>query len=69
MYKILPESGCNSGLAYPFVNVKVLPPAKVTFSDAVEDGVATALEFAPVIWFAPLNATYLFTVPDELLVP
>ena len=52
MYKIFPESGCNSGFAYPVaLNVIVLPPANVTVfaSPGTSDGVPCAFELAPVI--------------------
>ena len=53
---MFPLSGCNSGLAYPLVNAIVFPPASVTVSLEVEDGVPVALEVEPVIVFVPLNA-------------
>ena len=52
-----PLSNANSGFAYPSVNVIVLPFVKVTALSAVESGVATAPEVAPVTAFAPLKAT------------
>jgi hypothetical protein len=54
---MLPLSGCSSGLAYPSANVIVNPFARVTAASAVESGVPTALESAPVTAFAPENAT------------
>ena len=56
MYKISPESGCNSGFAYPVaLNVMVLPPANVTVfavppsGSGGSEGVPCAFELAPVI--------------------
>ena len=54
---MFPLSGCSSGLAYPSVKVKELPPARVTAESAPASGVPVAPEVAPVTWFAPLNAT------------
>ena len=53
-----PLSGCNSGFAYPSVNVIVLPPASVTAESASESGVPVAPELAPVIVAVVLNAIY-----------
>ena len=65
-YMMFPLSGCNSGFAYPEVNVKVLLFARVTVSELSLDGVPVADEVAPVITFAPLNKV---KSPVELFVP
>ena len=55
---MFPLSGCNSGFAYPSVNVIVLPPASVTAESASASGIPVAPELAPVIVAVVLNATY-----------
>ena len=52
-----PLSAASSGLAYPSEKVTVLPPDSVTALSAAASGVPVAPEVAPVITFAPLNAT------------
>ena len=58
-----PLSGSSSGFAYPSAKVMVLPPARVTALSAAASGVPVALDVAPVITLAPLNATYAPVVP------
>ena len=50
-----PLLGSSSGPSYPEDNVTDVEPTVADVADV--SGVAAALEFAPVITFAPLNAT------------